>query len=91
MNTRNIGLRKSVMVECLKIMREKRNLCSEKYDGLMPKKGMEQQFFDQKKKCEILEDLIHALDSEPVRKALADWQKEIMKEDAAGKPHKMTI
>ena len=26
----------------------------------------------------ILEDLIHAYDSEPVRRALADWQKDVM-------------
>ena len=36
-------------------------------------------------------DLIHAYESPPVRKALANWQQEIMKEDAAGKPHAMNI
>ena len=83
--------RKSVLIECLQIMRERWKLCSRNYDTLVPKKGMEDQFFEQKEKCALLQDLIHAYDSEPVRAALSNWQKEIMKEDAAGKPHKMTI
>ena len=28
---------------------------------------------------QVLQELIHAYDSEPVRSALADWQKDVMK------------
>lgn len=83
--------RKSVLIECLEIQRQKWKMCSRKYDTLEPMKGMEQQWNEQKAKCGLLEDLIHAYESPPVRKALADWQKEIMKEDAAGKPHQLNI
>jgi hypothetical protein len=39
---------------------------------------MEEAFRQGRKKVEILQDLIHALDNERVRHTLADWQKEIM-------------
>lgn len=83
--------RKSVLTECLQIQREKWKMCSRKYDTLEPMKGMEQQWNEQKTKCGLLEDLIHAYESPPVREALANWQQEIMKEDAAGKPHAMKL
>ena len=83
--------RKSVLTECLEIQRDKWKMCSRKYDMLEPMKGMEQQWNEQREKCRLLEDLIHAYESPPVRKALANWQQEIMKEDAAGKPHAMKL
>ena len=70
--------RKSVLLECLSIMRQELALTSERYDGLSPKKGMEDAWAQCRQKIEILKDMIHACESEPVRKALADWQKEIM-------------
>lgn len=70
--------RKSVLIECLSIMREELNVCSKKYNGLEPKEGMEEAWQQGRKKIEILEDLIHAYESEPVRKVIADWQKELM-------------
>lgn len=70
--------RKSVLMECLSIMREELRLCSTNYNGLEPKKGMEEAWRLGREKIEILKDLIHAYDSEPVRKSLANWQKEIM-------------
>ena len=83
--------RKAVLIECLEIQREKWKMCSKKYDTLEPMKGMERQWKEQGDKCKLLEDLIHAYDSPPVRKALANWQTEIMKEEAAGKPHQLNI
>ena len=68
--------RKSVLIECLQIMREELNICSSKYNGLEPKKGMEEAWEQAREKVKILEDLIHAYDSEPVRRALAGWQQE---------------
>ncbi len=83
--------RKSVLIECLQIMRGQLKLLSTGDNTLIPKKGMEDQYFDQRKKCAILEDLIHAYETEAVRKALNDWQMKIIREDAAGKPHQLTI
>jgi hypothetical protein len=59
-------------------MREELAVCSKNYNGLEPKKGMEEAWEQGRKKVEILEELIHSYESEPVRRALADWQKELM-------------
>lgn len=70
--------RKSVLLECLDIMRQELAIVSKHYNGLEPKKGMEEAWEQGREKIRILEDLIHAYDSEPVRRALADWQKDVM-------------
>lgn len=70
--------RKSVLMECLSIMREELAICSTHYDGLEPKKGMEEAWRQTREKIEILKDLIHAMESEQVRHVLANWQKEVM-------------
>ena len=71
--------RKSVLIECLQLMREELNICSKKYNGLEPKEGMEEAWEQARAKVKILEELIHAYDSAQVRKAIADWQKEVEK------------
>ena len=68
--------RKSVLIECLQIMREELNICSSKYNGLEPKKGMEEAWEQAREKVRILQALIPALESEPVKKALAEWAGE---------------
>jgi hypothetical protein len=60
-------------------MREELQICSKHYNGLEPKEGMEEAWRQGRQKVEILKDMIQALSSEPVRVALADWQKETMK------------
>ena len=70
--------RKSVLIECLQIMRQELMMVSKKYDGLEPAERMEEAWEQGRKKIAILEDLIHAYDSEPVRSALAGWQLDIM-------------
>ena len=70
--------RKSVLTECLSIMRQELAICSTNFNGLEPKKGMEEAWSQYRKKVDILKELIHAYDSEPVRKALAGWQIEVM-------------
>ena len=70
--------RKSVLLECLEYERGLWKLCSRNYDMLEPMKGMDDKFDEQKEKCRILQELIQAYDSEPVRAALADWQKDVM-------------
>ena len=68
--------RKSVLLECLEYERGLWKLTSKNYDTLEPMKGMDKEFDEQREKCRILEDLIHAYESENVRKALAEWQQE---------------
>lgn len=70
--------RKSVLIECLQIMRQELMMCSKRYDTLEPAERMEEAWEQGRQKIAILEDLIHAYESEPVRRALADWQKDIM-------------
>lgn len=70
--------RKSVLIECLQIMREELDICSKKYNGLEPKEGMEEAWQQARQKVQILQELIQAYDSEPVRAALANWQREVM-------------
>lgn len=71
--------RRSVLLECLDIMRQNLRICSKEYNMRIAKEGMEEQFDAFEKKCEILRDLIRAYESEPVRAALADWQIRLMK------------
>ena len=71
--------RKSVLIECLEYERGLWKLTSKNYDTLEPMKGMDKEFDEQREKCRILEDLIHAYESENVRKALAEWQQEVEK------------
>jgi hypothetical protein len=59
-------------------MREELAICSKTYNGLEPKKGMEEAWEQGRVKVRILEELIQAYDSEAVRRSLADWQKELM-------------
>ena len=71
--------RKSVLLECLSIMQQELSVCSKHYNGLEPKEGMEEAWDQGRRKVQVLRELIHAYDSEPVREALADWQKDVMK------------
>ena len=70
--------RKSVLLECLEVMRQQLRICSKNYDTLEPEPGMEEMWSNYRQKCGILEELIHAYDSEPVRAAIAGWQREVM-------------
>lgn len=70
--------KKSVLLECLEYERGLKKMCSVDHQGRMPLKGLEDHFYDQAEKCGILQEMIHALDSETVRRAMADWQKDVM-------------
>lgn len=70
--------RRSVLIECLAIMREELQICSKNWNGLEPKEGMEEAWQQGRQKIEILKEMIKSLSSEPVRRALADWQKDVM-------------
>ena len=45
---------------------------------LEPMRGYTKEFNREQRKCEILREMIRALESEQVRQAMADWQKEEM-------------
>ena len=74
--------RKSVLLECLSIMRQKLAAFSKKYDGHEPAKGMEEAWEQARKKVDILQELIHSYDNPQVRAAIADWQKDVMENGA---------
>lgn len=69
---------RSVLAEALEEHRKLLAIASEKYTGLIAKKGMEKQFEEEKAKCEVLMGLMIGLQSEGVRSELAKWQKETM-------------
>lgn len=74
--------RRNVLLECLEHFRGLKKLCSKEHKGLEPAEGEEDLFYMLEKKCRIMQELIQAYESEPVRKALADWQNEVMKHGA---------
>ena len=52
--------------------------CSKNGMKLEPLRGFDEEFDQQREKCRILREMIQALESEPVRKAMANWQKELI-------------
>lgn len=65
-------------MKCLTILREDLRICSEDYRGMSPKKGMEPVWEECRDQVTAVQDLIHALDNEPVRAELAKWQTNVM-------------
>ena len=65
-------------MKCLKEQEELRNLCSVKYEGRYPMKGMENEFHELEQVCRHLREMIQALENEKVRQVFADWQKDVM-------------
>ena len=71
---------KSVLLECLGLIKEEQRLSSKDYNGLVPKEGMEESWDQARRKVQVLKDAIPALESEPVRAAMANWQKDVMRD-----------
>jgi len=69
----------SVLTELLQVLREELNICSEKYNGLEPKKGMEEAWQQARVKVRVLQHFMHALESEEVRAALGKWELTVKK------------
>ena len=82
---------RSVLLECVRRYDDNLKLVSKGGRMLEPKKGMEALWMEQGEKCRLLQDMIQAYESPQVRRALANWQQEVIKEDAEGKPHAMNI
>lgn len=76
--------RRETLLDCLEIMKMRRNVVSVGRRGLTPIEGYEDLFMERQQKCRIIMDLIQANESEPVRSALANWQIMLMKGDKPG-------
>lgn len=70
--------RRSVLLEALENQEAQLSRCSVNGLKLIPLPGMKEIFREQFEKCRILREMIQALESEPVRDAIAGWQREIM-------------
>ena len=71
--------RRSTLLDCLAYQERFLMMASKGRTGLIPIEGLEEEFDERRKKCEILREMIQALESEPVRAALAEWQIRLMK------------
>lgn len=83
--------RRGILKEYLEIEEAALRSESKNMSKLEPKQGRERQWELRRKRCGLLRDMIQALESEPVRKAMSDWQRLIMEEDEKGKRHRMTL
>ena len=70
--------RRSVLLDALEREEAELARCSRDGKKLIPMPGLTEMFERQRQKCELLRDMIHALESEPVRRVMADWQKDVM-------------
>lgn len=70
--------KRETLLECLDIMQKIRKSYTEKGSGLAPIERYKILFLEYDEKCQILRELIQAMESEPVRKAMAEWQKRVM-------------
>ena len=75
--------RRDVLSECLIIMRKLRDSFSKDRNGIRGEERYQALFDEYDLKCQILMELIQANESEPVTRALANWQKEIMNKGKA--------
>lgn len=91
MDYREEPTRRGLLKEYLEVEEGLLRAYSKNPSKLEPKEGKDRHWEWHKKRCELLRDMIQALESEPVREALADWQTRIMEEDRAGKAHQMTL
>lgn len=78
--------RRSVLLDALGREEAVMAACSRDGKKLEPMPGLQEMFEAQKERCRLLREMIQALESEPVRRSIASWQKEIM----AGKGVDMT-
>lgn len=78
--------RRSVLLDALGREESAMAACSQDGKKLIPMRGLEEMFEIQSEKCRILREMIQALESEGVRRELAQWQRDVM----AGKGVEMT-
>lgn len=78
--------KKRVLLECKEIMIAQLKNWSRHQNGLEPAEGFEAPWELQREKVQVLEDIIYALESSTVEKAMAGWQTEVMERDRTGLP-----
>ena len=78
--------RRSVLLDALAREESAMAACSRDGQKLIPMPGLQNIFEEQAEKCRILREMIQALESEGVRRELAQWQRDVM----AGKGVEMT-
>ncbi len=71
---------RTTLEECLEIMRGMKRIASKDYDGRMPAQGMEDEFDELDEKCRILRELLQAIKSEKVIRAIHEWDQEQLKD-----------
>ena len=71
--------KRETLLECLDIMKKIRNSFSRQGFGITPIDRYSIFYEEYDNKCQILREMIQALESEPVRTAMAKWQSEVMK------------
>jgi len=69
---------RDALLECLEMMRMLTKLASVGMHGRIPLAGQEDLFYERQAKCRLIQELIQANESEPVRHAIANWQKMLM-------------
>ena len=70
--------KRNTLLECLDMMEKCKKAFSKNEEGREPEERYGSLFREYEEKCKILRELIRALESEPVRNVLADWQKLIV-------------
>lgn len=70
--------RRSVLLAALEREEAEMAACSVDGKRLVPMRGLTEMFEEQKEKCRLLREMIQALESEPVRRSIANWQREVM-------------
>ena len=55
-------------------------MASKNRRGFEALEGLEEEFEERREKCRILRDMIQALESGPVRAALAEWKTRLTKD-----------
>lgn len=70
--------KRETLLQCLNIMERIRNSFSHRGAGLTAINHYEALYEEYDKKCKILREMIQALESEPVRAAMAHWQQLLM-------------
>lgn len=70
--------KRETLLECLELMKKFRNAFSKDQYGMMAIERYTALYEEYDAKCWILREMIQALESEPVRRAMADWQKMVM-------------
>ena len=70
--------RRSVLLDALGREESEMAACSRDGKKLEPMPGLKESFEAQKETCRLLREMIQALESEPVRRSIANWQQDIM-------------